>query len=58
MLNVMGVGREPEAFGGGFGAEAFRSFLHEAYASALVRGGGIGIADALYRQVKGDPRHG
>jgi flagellar protein FlgJ len=58
MLNVMGLGREPSGFGGGFGAEAFQSFLHEAYARELVRRGGVGIADTLYQQLKGDPFHG
>jgi peptidoglycan hydrolase FlgJ len=58
MLDVMGIGREPTGFGGGFGAEAFRSFLHEAYAKELVSAGGIGIAESLYRQLTGDPGHG
>jgi Rod binding domain-containing protein len=58
MLDAMGVGREPTTFGGGFGAEAFRSFLHEAYAKELVGAGGVGIAEDLYRQLSGDPGHG
>lgn len=53
MLSAMGLGRQPKAFGGGFGSEAFQSFLHEAYAENLVRRGGVGIADALYRQAQG-----
>ena len=53
MLSSMGMGREPEAFGGGFGAEAFRSFLNEAYAERFVRRGGTGIAEMVYRQLRG-----
>jgi peptidoglycan hydrolase FlgJ len=53
MLNNMGMTREPEAFGGGFGAEAFRSFLTEAYAERMVRHGGTGIAEIVYRQLRG-----
>ena len=53
VLAGMGVGREPETFGGGFGAEAFRSFLNEAYAERFVRRGGTGIADMVYRQLRG-----
>jgi flagellar protein FlgJ len=53
MLTTMGVAREPETFGGGFGAEAFRSFLNEAYAERFVRRGGTGIADMVYRQLRG-----
>jgi len=53
MLTSMGVAREPETFGGGFGAEAFRSFLNEAYAERFVRRGGAGIAEMVYRQLRG-----
>jgi flagellar protein FlgJ len=53
MLTSMGMGREPETFGGGFGAEAFRSFLNEAYAERFVRRGGTGIAEMVYRQLRG-----
>jgi flagellar protein FlgJ len=53
MLTNMGVAREPETFGGGFGAEAFRSFLNEAYAERFVRRGGTGIAEMVYRQLRG-----
>lgn len=53
MLADMGVSREPDTFGGGFGAEAFRSFLTEAYAERIVRRGGTGIAEMVYRQLRG-----
>jgi Rod binding domain-containing protein len=35
------------AFGGGPGESAFKSFLSEAYAKAIQRAGGIGLADRL-----------
>ena len=52
MLTNMGVVREPETFGGGFGAEAFQSLLNEAYAERIVGRGGTGIAEAVYRQLR------
>ena len=52
MLTHMGVAREPETFGGGFGAEAFQSLLNEAYAERIVGRGGIGIAEMVYRQLR------
>jgi peptidoglycan hydrolase FlgJ len=53
MLTNMGVAREPETFGGGFAAEAFQSLLNEAYAERIVQRGGTGIAEAIYRQLRG-----
>ena len=53
MLTSMGVAREPETFGGGFGAEAFASFLREAYAERFVQRGGAGITEMVYRQLRG-----
>jgi peptidoglycan hydrolase FlgJ len=52
MLTHMGVAREPETFGGGFGAEAFQSLLNEAYAERIVERRGTGIAEAVYRQLR------
>lgn len=47
--------------GGGRGEETFRSLLDQEYASAAVRGGGVGLAPVLERElmrqrttVKGD----
>jgi Rod binding domain-containing protein len=53
MLTSMGVAREPETFGGGFGAEAFATFLTEAYAESFVHSRGTGIAEMVYRQLRG-----
>jgi Rod binding domain-containing protein len=57
MLTTMGLGREPEAFGGGFGAQAFGSLLNEAYAERIVGRGGLGIAEAVYRRLTAATRH-
>ena len=56
MLTHMGVAREPETFGGGFGAEAFQSLLNEAYAERIVERGGTGIAETVYRQLRDGDR--
>ena len=53
MLTNMGMAREPETFGGGFGAEAFQSLLNGAYAERIVDRGGTGIAEMVYRQLRG-----
>jgi len=38
-------------FGGGPGETAWKSFLNEAYADAMVRAGGIGLADRLKSEI-------
>ena len=38
-------------FGGGFGEEMFREFLIDEYAGSIVKSGGVGIADEVYRQM-------
>ncbi|HEX6979211.1 MAG TPA: rod-binding protein [Alphaproteobacteria bacterium] len=38
-------------FGGGSGEKMFRSFQVDAYAKAIVQRGGIGIADAVTREI-------
>jgi Rod binding domain-containing protein len=39
------------AFGGGPGETAFKSFLNDAYAQAVQRAGGIGLADRLKAEI-------
>lgn len=39
------------AFGGGPGEDAFKSFLSDAYAKAMVRAGGVGLADRLKAEI-------
>jgi Rod binding domain-containing protein len=53
MLTGMGASREPETFGGGFGAEAFSSLLNGAYAERMVERSSTGIAELVYRQLRG-----
>ena len=38
-------------FGGGFGEQMFREFLVDEYAHSMVKAGGVGIADEVYRQM-------
>lgn len=52
MLKAAGVGTPPESFGGGAGEEQFASFLREAEAGAMVRAGGIGLAQSLFDALK------
>lgn len=40
-----------EPFGGGQGEQAFKSFLNEAFAKQIVKGGGIGVAAAVQREM-------
>lgn len=52
MLEHMSAGIKTDGpFGGGQGEEMFRSLLNQEYAGALAKKGGIGIADAVYRQI-------
>ena len=39
------------AFGGGPGEAAFRSMLNEEYAKVMAKAGGVGLADALAREM-------
>lgn len=49
MLDHAGLGRTPEAFGGGAGEEAFRGHLVEQQARLMAERGGIGLAESIYR---------
>lgn len=51
MLKLAGIGKTPDAFGGGPGEDAFASFLIQAYADKIVEAGGIGLADRVYRDL-------
>jgi Rod binding domain-containing protein len=48
MLAHAGVGRPISAMGGGIGEERFASFLRDAQAEALVRRGGLGLAQMIF----------
>jgi Rod binding domain-containing protein len=54
MLAHAGLGQEDGAFGGGMGGAQFASFLREAQAGAMVRAGGIGLAESLFRAMSGN----
>jgi peptidoglycan hydrolase FlgJ len=48
MLKHSGLGAAPDGFDGGAGEEQFASFLLQQQATAMVRAGGIGLADSIY----------
>lgn len=52
MLKAAGVGKSRDHFGGGAGEDQFSSFLLQEQAAAMVRAGGIGLADSLYQALK------
>ncbi|MCU0911309.1 MAG: rod-binding protein [Rhodobacteraceae bacterium] len=52
MLKHAGSGSPRETFGGGAGEEQFASFLQEEQARAMVRAGGIGLAESLFEALK------
>lgn len=52
MLKSAGLGRPRESFGGGAGEEQFASFLRQAQADAMVKAGGIGLAEAIFEALK------
>lgn len=51
MLKGAGLGQAREDFGGGAGEAQFSSMLVDRYAEALSDGGGIGLAEAIYRSL-------
>lgn len=51
-LNSMSAGLEADSmFGGGEAEQMFRTMLNEEYARSMSRNNGIGIADAVYREL-------
>lgn len=52
MLKAAGVGKPRDSFGGGAGEDQFSSFLRQEQADAMVRAGGIGLAEALFESLK------
>lgn len=53
MLKSAGMGPREGSFGGGIGEEQFSSFLVDTHAEAMVRSGGIGLAESIYNALKG-----
>jgi flagellar protein FlgJ len=53
MLGHAGLGAARESFGGGAGEQQFSSFLRQEQAYAMVRAGGIGLAENLFNAMTG-----
>ena len=53
MLRHIGTAAPQDLFGGGPGEDQFSSFLRDAYAEALARRGGIGLAPHFLRSLTG-----
>ena len=53
MLKAAKVGEAKGPFTGGYGEEAFRSFLVQEYAAAIVEQDSLGLAEQLYQGLKG-----
>jgi Rod binding domain-containing protein len=52
MLQPMFSGIETDGpFGGGQGEDVFRPMLIDQYADAVAKGGGVGIADAVLKEI-------
>lgn len=51
MLKQAGLGESRDRFGGGAGEAQFASFLRAEHARALAEGGGIGLAEQLFRSL-------
>ena len=49
MLGHAGLGTVSDSFGGGIGEEQFASFLRQEQAAAMVKAGGIGLAESVFR---------
>ena len=52
MLKSSGLGQSNSEFSGGVGEEQFSSFLLERHAMQIVRSGGIGLTESLFRSLK------
>ena len=52
MLKPMGAGAARDSFGGGIGEEQFSSFLLQEESRAMVRSGGIGLAESIFQSMK------
>ncbi|MEO1733421.1 MAG: rod-binding protein [Pseudomonadota bacterium] len=57
MLKSAGLGESRDSFGGGAGEDQFSSFLVDAQAQAMVKAGGIGLAEALFDALKAREVH-
>lgn len=53
MLGHAGLDAPATGFGGGAGEAQFASFLRDEQAKAMVKAGGIGLAESLFRALAG-----
>ena len=53
MLGHAGLDAASSRFGGGAGEAQFASFLRDEQAKAMVKAGGIGLAESLFRAMAG-----
>jgi len=52
MLQSMSSGLKTDGpFGGGFSESIYRSMINEQYAQVMSRRGGVGVADAVLREI-------
>jgi peptidoglycan hydrolase FlgJ len=52
MFELMSQGlQSDEMFGGGHAEELTRSMLNDQYGKAVAKAGGIGVSDAIYREM-------
>ncbi|MDH3236370.1 MAG: rod-binding protein [Alphaproteobacteria bacterium] len=52
MLSNMFAGiKTDKMFGGGHGEDAYRAMMIQEYGKSMVAGGGVGIADAVMREI-------
>jgi peptidoglycan hydrolase FlgJ len=59
MLSHAGFGAARESFGGGIGEDQFASFLRAEQAAGMVRHGGIGLAEQIFRTMSAqEPQDG
>jgi peptidoglycan hydrolase FlgJ len=52
MLKSAGLDKAPSEFGGGEGEDQFGSFLVQEQARAMVKAGGIGLAETIFEAMK------
>lgn len=52
MFRSAGLGETAETFGGGIGEDQFASFLSDAQAGKIAAGGGVGLAESIFRSLK------
>lgn len=51
MLDYAGADATSDEFGGGIGESQFASFLRDEQAKAMVKAGGLGLAEQFYRSL-------